>query len=77
MRGTVFERLEKLGRAGFTVSIAFGPAFYPDGGRKITYSVDVVAPDGEGFERPYVAESFLNAVQIAEQQISERGWRPH
>jgi len=74
---TVFDRLETLGRAGFIISIAFGPAFFPDGGKKVIYSVDVRAPDGQGFDQPYEARSFMHAVQIAEQEIKTRGWASH
>jgi len=65
------EKLEALGRAGFVVSIAYGPC----GGHGPEYSVDVMAPGCRMFERPYVARDFAHCLEIAEDQITQRGWR--
>lgn len=63
-------RLELLGGRGYTVSIAFGPT----AGSGICYSVNVLNNKLESFGLPYVADSFSQCIDIAENEIKERGW---
>lgn len=65
------QRLETLGRAGFTVSVCAGPS----GAHRFRWSVLVGFPTGDAFARPYAADSFAHAVWIAEHEIEKRGWR--
>ena len=62
------ERLEKLGQAGFVVSIVYGPRGSDEPG----YSVDVLNRAGESFSLPYAANDFAHAISIAENEIRER-----
>jgi hypothetical protein len=64
------QQFEELGRAGFTVSICCGPS----GEVAFRWSIDVLAPSGEHFDRPYAASSFEHAVAIAVAEIAARGW---
>jgi hypothetical protein len=63
---------ERLGRAGFTVSVCCGPS---GPAAAFRWSVTVLAPNGAEFERPFAAESFNQAVAIAATEITKRGWR--
>lgn len=62
--------MEQMGRAGFTVSVACGPC----GPLPFAWSVQVLAPDGREFDRPYRAYDFAQAIQIAIDEIHRRGW---
>jgi hypothetical protein len=64
------QRWERLGRRGYTVSIVCGPS----GTNPFRWSVDVLAPSGETFARPYAANNLAHAVTIAEREITARGW---
>ena len=63
-------RLEALGKAGFTVSIVYGPC----GNSGPMYSVNVLTPDFRSFDKPFGARDFAHCVEIAETEIRERGW---
>lgn len=65
------DRLEVLGRAGFTVSICCGPS----GLHACRWSVLVMNAHGEECEVPFAAKSFAHAIEIAELEIVKRGWR--
>ena len=65
------ERLESLGRSGLTVSVCCGPC----GVDAFGWSVTVLNRDGHEFDRPFAAESFDHAVEIAEIEVATRGWR--
>lgn len=68
----LLSRLEKLGRRGLTVSIAYGPC---GSNGELLYSVDLLSPDRQQFfDSPYVATSFEHAISIAENESKERGW---
>jgi hypothetical protein len=62
--------MEQIGRDGCTVSICCGPC----GSRPFAWSVHVLNPNGEKFDRPYLAESFAHAVAIAAFEINRRRW---
>ena len=64
------DRWMKLGADGFCVSVVYGPC----GDRGPQFSVDVLTPDGQSFDRPFQALSFDHAVEIAEIEIGKRGW---
>lgn len=70
MKGDIFGRLEKIGADGFVVSVCYGPSGI-DGPR---YSVNVLAPDGASFDKPFGANDFAHCVEIAEIEIKKRGW---
>ena len=70
MLNDLLVRIETIGKKGFTVSIAYGQC----GNNGLLYSVDVLAPDGQCFDKPYSATSFEQAIDIAETEIKERGW---
>lgn len=63
-------RLEALGRAGFTVSLCCGPS----GTAPMRWSVQVLSREGQEFARPFAANDFAHAVEIAEREIEQRGW---
>ena len=67
---TAMDRMTALGRAGFTVSICCGPS----GADPLRWSVQVLAPNGAEFDRPFAAQNFAHAVEIAEREIQRRGW---
>ena len=62
-------RLEALGKAGFTVSIVYGPC----GNSGPMYSVNVLTPDFISFYKSFGARDFAHCVEIAETEIRERG----
>ena len=64
------DRLEVLGRLGFLVSVACGPS----GRSPFQWSVTVRTREGRAFERPFAADSFAQAITIAELEIAKRGW---
>lgn len=66
----VVEALERLGRSGLTVSVCCGPA----GRGGFAWSVQVLSRQGEEFDRPFAAESFEHAVEIAELEVKKRDW---
>lgn len=66
-------RFETLGKQGFVVSIAYGEC----GNSGLLYSINVLTPSGDSFDKPYGANSFEQAIDIAEAEIKERGWMPH
>ena len=68
--GDAIARFEALGRAGCTVSIACGPC----GLEPFRWTVQALSPNGEEFARPFAAQSFAHAVEIAEMEIYQRGW---
>ena len=61
---------EDIGRHGFTVSIACGPC----GAHPFRWTVTILAPHGEMFDRPYAAHSFSHAIDIALHEIERREW---
>lgn len=71
-RSSASARLEAIGRLGFLVSICVGPS----GATRCQWSVQVLSPSGEEFERPFVAGDFDHVVWIAEREIKIRGWWP-
>ena len=66
---TLIERWKALGNAGITVSIVYGEMK----GRGLSFSVLAVKGD-EFFKNPYRAESFEQAIEIAETESRKRGW---
>lgn len=66
----IIDRLEKLGSFGLIVSICYGSC----GNMGLMYSVDVMCQDGQSFEKPFVADTFIQCIEIAEKESSERGW---
>lgn len=67
---TALDRMEALGRAGFTVSVCCGPS----GSDPFRWSVQVMSKNGDEFERPFVALDFNHAIVIADLEIAKRGW---
>lgn len=65
-------QMEALGRAGFTVSVCCGPC----GRAPFRWTVQVLAPNGEEFDRPFAANDFAHAIEIAVIEIQKRGWIP-
>jgi hypothetical protein len=63
-------RMEALGQAGFTVSVCCGPC----GSAAFRWTVQVLSRAGDEFARPFAAESFAHAIEIADLEIAERGW---
>jgi hypothetical protein len=61
-----------LGELGFIVSICYGPS----GSGEPRWTVQVLMPDGEEFDRPFVAHSLTHALEIAMAEITARGWVP-
>jgi hypothetical protein len=67
-------KIEELGNKGIIVSIVYGPMFGKFGGL-CKWSVDCMHSEaGHMFNRPYAANSFVHCVEIAQKEISERGW---
>jgi hypothetical protein len=66
----LIDRMEALGRQGFTVSVCCGPSESD----LFQWSIQVLSPHNEAFERPYLAQSFAHAITIAEVEITRRGW---
>jgi hypothetical protein len=66
----VIDQMEALGRQGFTIAVCCGPC----GSDLFQWSVQVLSPHNEEFERPYLAHSFAHAITIAEVEITRRGW---
>jgi hypothetical protein len=66
------QRWQELGKAGVIVSIAYGPM--PNG--QLVFSVDAMCTNGDHFARPYAAETFEQAVEIAVREALKRGWLP-
>ena len=64
------EKMEKLGKEGFIISIAYGHC----GNLGILYTVDVMSLSGEMFEKPIAANTFPQCIEIAEIEINKRGW---
>jgi len=64
------DRMEALGRAGFTISVCCGPS----GRTPFSWSVQVLSRAGEEFDRPFTAVDFDHAIAIAEREIELRGW---
>jgi hypothetical protein len=54
------------------VSIAYGPMLKGH----LLFSVDALCMNGEHFAAPYAAQTFEQAVEIAEKEAMERGWLP-
>lgn len=73
MSDEIVKRWMALGRAGFTVSICYGPC----GTRGHLFSVYVLTPDFRSFDKPFLAQSLDQAIEIAEKEIKERGWGLH
>jgi len=71
MSSTPISRMEALGRAGFVISVCCGPT--PT--EACAWSVDVLSPaTGEAFDRPFAAHTFEHAMDIAEAEVTRRGW---
>lgn len=64
------DRMEALGRAGLTVYIRCGPR----GDVLFSWNVVVLSINGEEFDHPFAADSFEQAIQIAEAESIKRGW---
>jgi len=67
---TALERWERLGRAGITVSICCGPS----GAHPFRWTVQAMSRIGDEFDRPFAANDFAHAVEIAEIECAKRGW---
>jgi hypothetical protein len=63
-------KIQRLGARGFIISICYGPG----GIRGCQWSVQVLSPKGEAFDRPCWASDFAQVVEIAEQEIIARHW---
>lgn len=68
------ERWRRLGAAGLCVSVCYGPGPWP--GREMYWSVDVLGPRRQAFNRPLAAAGFCHALEIAEAEAMKRGWLP-
>jgi hypothetical protein len=69
--------LDQMARAGFCVSLVYGPSgnYGPAGeSREIWWSVNVMNPALEFFERPQLARDFDHAVEIAVVHCRKLGW---
>jgi hypothetical protein len=64
------ERMERIGRRGFVISVCCGPS----GRHRFRWTVQVLAPNGDEFAQPFAADSFAQAVAIAESEIALRRW---
>jgi hypothetical protein len=64
-------RWRALGEAGLIVSVVLGPM---GGSGRLLFSVDVLTVTFESFPRPYAAETFEQAIEIAEKESRKRGW---
>ena len=64
-------RMEALGRAGLTISVCCGPA----GIVPFRWSVQVLSAQWGEFPRPFAADSFEHAIEIAEHEIAIREQR--
>lgn len=64
-QSNIIERFERLGKKEFTISICYGPC----GDCGLLYSVDILSPTGNVFENPIGANSFIQAIEIAEKEI--------
>jgi len=69
-RAEAVQRMEALGRVGFTVSICCGPS-----AGQFRWSVQVLSLDGQEFDEPFAALDFAHCVEIAEREVAKRGWR--
>lgn len=56
------DRMEALGRMGITVSVCCGPS----GDDPFLWTVQCLANNGREFDRPFAANSFEHAIEIAE-----------
>jgi hypothetical protein len=68
--GVALERMEALGRMGLTVSVCCGPS----GDRVFAWSVNVMTARFQAFDRPFTADGFCHAIEIAETECRNRGW---
>jgi hypothetical protein len=67
------ERMERLGRAGLTVSVCCGPC----GDQLFRWTVQVASADfAAEFLMPYAAHNFDHAIEIAELEAVKRQWLP-
>lgn len=64
------ERMEQLGRAGVTVSVCCGPC----GDAPFEWTVQAMSITGREFNRPFAANDFAHAVEIAWVESVKRGW---
>lgn len=64
-------RMEAIGRAGITISVCCGPC----GASPFGWTVQVMSRDGQEFDVPFAATDFRHAIEIAEVEIDDRGWR--
>jgi hypothetical protein len=67
-------RMETLGHLGYVVSVCYGPTVTNSSVAR--WSVLVSAPDGQEFDRPYAAQNFTHAIEIAVIEITRRQWIP-
>jgi len=66
------KQLDRLVAAGLVVSFAYGQC----GKRGVSWSVDVLNLNtAEGFDSPYAADTFSQAIEIAVVESAVRGWR--
>jgi len=67
------QRWQALTKHGLVVSIACGSS--RDGGVPF-FTVIALSSTGDTFSRPFAADSFEQAVEIAEIECAKRGWSP-
>lgn len=65
-------KLAKLGHAGITVSMVYGP--YRGRSLGLAWSVNVLTADGLEFPKPFLGLSFDHCVNIAMVECAHRGW---
>jgi hypothetical protein len=66
-------RMEAIGKRGLTISICCGPS----DSQIYRWSVDLLSPNGQMFDRPFAAKSFVQCIEIAEAEIAKRRWGHH
>jgi len=64
-------KMEALGRSGLIVSVCCGSC----GAEPFRWTVQVLSPKHmEEFDKPFAANSFDQAIEIAEIECAARGW---
>ena len=64
-----FATIERIGAVGITVSLVYGNC----GDMGLLWSVDVLLQWGESFDKPFVAETFTDAVRVLVVELGKRG----
>lgn len=67
---SIQENVELFAKQGLTISFAYGPC----GDKGVFWSVDVLTPEGNMFDKPFLANSLEHAVQIAFAECIARQW---